>query len=99
MSSTGRAAGIQVEKVRLHALGNVPSNFGKSDSIEPARHKSRVSSVSFRRTTTTSDGTPEIEAGMLPAFLPFMVYFKYSGAIHTKNTAGGYFGSMVTCHR
>ena len=61
----GRAAGIQIEKVKLHSLGNNPSEFG-AQSAQPAKNKSRVASVSFRRTRTDSDGTPEIEAGTRP---------------------------------
>ena len=72
-----RAAGMRVEKVRLHALGSyqtyyppgrgVPSSTLRPREEEGAnsqqRSRSRVSSVSFKRTSTLSDGTPEIDAG------------------------------------
>jgi len=72
-----RAAGILVEKVKLHSLGNVDHNYyppgrgvstsslltGEEGGAAQQRARSRVSSVSFKRTTTESDGTLEIEAG------------------------------------
>mmetsp|Transcript_13118 Transcript_13118/g.20775 ORF Transcript_13118/g.20775 Transcript_13118/m.20775 type:complete len:522 (+) Transcript_13118:129-1694(+) len=64
--ASGRAAGMQIEKVRLHPLTtNTPTGRGipSSDGAGPSGSRSRVSSVSFRRTSTQSDGTPEIEAG------------------------------------
>jgi len=64
--ASGRAAGMQIEKVRLHPLTtNTPTGRGipSSHGAGPSGSLSRVSSVSFRRTSTHSDGTPEIEAG------------------------------------
>lgn len=75
-SAASRAAGMQVEKVKLHSLGRYhnyypPGRGVPSSTLRPRegggneqqRSRSRVSSVSFKRTSTLSDGTPEIEAG------------------------------------
>ena len=73
-----RAAGMRVEKVKLHSLGSVDHNYyppgrgvstsslltGEDGGAAQQRARSRVSAVSFKRTTTESDGTPEIEAGV-----------------------------------